>query len=147
MFILLYAGAASTTSSPWKLFCQAVDYKNQRLGSFFSVYIATSADLKKAIFKELPRDGWKQVAGFNATDLGLWKLSNPISTEKDAIYYQTAFASLDFSNPEWDDENPDDTSEVRLLNPLYEISECWGEEPPEECIHLVLRVPRVDAGV
>ena len=101
--------------------------KNQRLGSFFSVYIATSADLKKAIFKELPRDGWKQVTGSNATDLGLWKLSNPISTEKDAIYYQTAFASLDFSNPEWDDENPDDTSEVRLLNPLYEISERWDE--------------------
>ncbi|KAI0247579.1 hypothetical protein BJV78DRAFT_1133032 [Lactifluus subvellereus] len=132
---------ASTSGSTWKLFYQAVDYKNQCLGYHFSVYIATSADISdptKDIFNQLPR---KHVAELNVTDLELWKLAESLLITTDAAY-DSALTNLKFPSAGSGGGGHD----VELLNPVNEISECWDEQPPKECVHLVVRVPQVDVG-
>ncbi|KAI0245964.1 hypothetical protein BJV78DRAFT_216867 [Lactifluus subvellereus] len=103
---------ASTGGSLWTLFCQAVDHKNQRLGSVFHVFIAPSAIigyLKKEIFNKVPSGAQKPGTRFNSNDLQLWKLSTPISARSSII--RRAFANLDFSNLESDDETDDEHSD------------------------------------
>jgi hypothetical protein len=131
--------------APWRLFCQAVDHKNQCLGSFFHVYIATSAyidQLKGEIFTKLPQEARKDVEHLNATDLRLWKPTRPISTTTNVIY-KRFFANLQFPASESDDKNPDNVPEVELLlSPIQKISKCWDEEPPNTCVHVVVQIPR-----
>ncbi|KAI0255225.1 hypothetical protein BJV78DRAFT_752809 [Lactifluus subvellereus] len=54
--------------------------------------------------------------------------------------YDSAFANLKFPSFGSGGGGHD----VELLDPLKEISECWDEEPPKKCVHLVGRVPLAD---
>ena len=137
---------ASTSGSPWRLFCQAVGHNGSCLGRFFSVSVPTCTDvddLYEEIFKRLPGEARKHVPELHSTDLELWKLSKPISTTSYAIHRKT-LANLEFPDPVLDDENPDDAPGMQLLNPSDDISACWDQEPPTECLHLVVRVPQAD---
>jgi hypothetical protein len=137
----------STSGSPWTLGCQALDFENECLGSFFSVLIAPSANidiLKMGILNLLPSKARNLGTSLISTDLELWKLSTSISTKNATI--KRAFINLDFSDPEPDDENPNPAREVQRLNPTHVISACWDEEPPRQCVSLVVRVPKVDVG-
>ncbi|KAI0252130.1 hypothetical protein BJV78DRAFT_1352562 [Lactifluus subvellereus] len=42
-------------------------------------------------------------------------------------------------------KSSDNALEVERLNPSYEISECWDQEPPKKCVHLVVQIPLVHA--
>ncbi|KAI9507750.1 hypothetical protein F5148DRAFT_75512 [Russula earlei] len=133
---------ASTSGSHWRLFCQAVDHENQCLGSIFLVHIHPSAyiySLQEEIFSKLSTRP-------NAPlDLELWKMSTPLYARTRGSVYKKALGDIKFPDLDLDsDENMDNVQEVKHLHPVGKISQFWDEEPPEDCVHVVVRVPLVN---